>query len=105
VSLSTPQQVQERLEAIEGDLALRQNLLEAAALSWFRCKRDQEEAYARAYVDADGPAHVRHNEAKLAVVGIGKNEEAEFEAVRAVVRVLETRANIGMALLKSQGRA
>jgi hypothetical protein len=35
---------------------------------------------------------------------IGRDEEAEYEAIRAVVRVLETRANIGMALLKAQGR-
>jgi hypothetical protein len=32
-------------------------------------------------------------------------EEARYEALRAVGRVLETRANIGMSLLRSQGRA
>jgi hypothetical protein len=105
VSLSTPQQVQARLEEIEGDLALRQNLLEAVALKWFRAKRDRERDWARAYISADGPAHVRKAEADLAVATVGVQEEAEWEAMRAVVRTLETRATIGMALLKVQGRA
>jgi hypothetical protein len=105
VSLSTPQQIQERLEAIEADLAARQNTLESAGMNWFRAKRDREQAWARAYVSADGPAHVRKAEADLAVATVGRNEEAEWEALRAVVRTLETRATIGMALLKTQGRA
>jgi hypothetical protein len=105
VSLSTPQQIQERLEAIEGDLAIRQNVLEKAAMDWYKAKRDREANWARAYISADGPAHVRKAEADLAVATVGINEEAEYEALRAVVRTLETRATIGMALLKTQARA
>ena len=35
----------------------------------------------------------------------GKVQEAEFEALKAVVRVLETRASIGQSLLRAYGRA
>jgi hypothetical protein len=105
VSLSTPQQIQAKLEDIEQDLAARQNLLERSAMAWYRKKRDREAAWARAYISADGPAHVRKAEADLSVATVGVQEEAEWEALRAVVRTLETRATIGMALLKTQGRA
>lgn len=105
MTLSTPQAVQARLEDIERDLAARQNALEAAALGWYRIKRDREHNWARAYVTANGPAHVRKAEADLAVATVGVAEEAEYEALKAVVRVLETRASIGQSLLRTQGRA
>ena len=35
----------------------------------------------------------------------GAEAEAEWEALRAVVRVLDTRASIGQSILKAQGRA
>jgi hypothetical protein len=104
VTLSTPQEVQARLEAIEADLAIRQNTFEAAAFAWFRAKRDREQRWARAYIEATGPAHERKAKADLAVATVGALEEAEFEAVKAVVRTLETRATIGQSLLRSQGR-
>jgi len=104
VTLSTPQAVQSRLEAIENDLAVRQNAIESAALAWFRAKRDRERQWATAYISADGPAHVRRAEADLAVATLGVLEEAEYESLKAVVRVLETRATIGQSLLRSQGR-
>lgn len=104
MSLSTPQQVQARLEAIENDLAARQNAIEAAALASFRAKRDREKQWAHAYISADGPAHVRKAEADLAVATVGVLQEAEYESLKAVVRVLETRATIGQSLLRSQGR-
>jgi len=105
VSLSTPQQVQERLEQIERDLANRQNALETSALAWFRCKRDKEKRWAQAYLSASGPVNERKAHADLAVAVVGVAEEAEFEAIKAVVRVLEARATIGQSLLRSQGRA
>lgn len=104
MSLSTPQQVQARLEELENDLAIRQNAIEAQALAWFRKKRDREKQWAEAYVRAEGPAHVRKAEADLAVATVGVIEEAEYEAGKAVMRVLETRASIGQSLLRSQGR-
>jgi hypothetical protein len=105
MSLSTPQQVMERLEEIDRELAMRQNLLESAALKWFRAKWDREHKWNVAYARAEGPAHVRKAEAIAETAGVGVEEEAEWEALRAVVRTLETRATIGMALLKAQGRS
>jgi hypothetical protein len=104
VSLSTPQEVQARLEGLDEDLASRQNTLESAAFSWYRAKRDREKQWAQAYIGAAGPAHVRKAEADLAVATVGVLEEAEYEAVKAVVRVIETRVGIGQSLLKAQGR-
>jgi hypothetical protein len=104
VSLSTPQAVLERLEQIEHDLAVRQNAYEAAALAWYRAKRDKEKGHATAYLAATGPVHERKAHADLATATIGVAEEAEYEAIKAVVRTLETRASIGQSILRSQGR-
>ena len=105
MSLSTPQQVQERLEGIERDLAERQLDYETAAMAWFKAKRDREHDEALAFLSAEGTDTKRRMVAKRESANIGKEEEASFEALKAVMRVLETRANIGMALLKSQGRS
>jgi hypothetical protein len=102
--LTAPALVVTRLDEIERDLALRQNLLEAAAMSWYKLKRDQEHAYAVEFMRGEGTVAERQNRARELTALIGKEEEAEYEALRAVVRVLDTRASIGMALLKSQGR-
>lgn len=104
VTLDNPGAVMERLLAIEEDLAIRQGALEAAALAWYRLKRDREHAWALEYMRAEGPAHTRKAQADLLTALIGKNEEAEYEALKAVVRTLETRASIGQSLLRSQGR-
>lgn len=103
-ALSTPAQVQMRLEDIDRDLAERQNTLEETAMEWFRAKRDRELAEAVAYAGASGPATERKIIADAAGAEVGAEEEGAWEGKKAVVRVLETRANIGMALLKSQGR-
>lgn len=104
VTLDNPQAVCERLLAIEEDLAVRQGALESAALAWYRLKRDKERAWAIAYIGADGPVEQRKATATRDTSLIGKEEEAEYEALRAVVRTLETRASIGQSLLRSQGR-
>ena len=75
--LSHPAAVKVRLEGIEDDLAVRQNRLETAALDWFRAKRDREKERATQFLAAQ----------------------------KAVVRVLDTRAAIGMSILRSQERA
>lgn len=103
--LPSPAAIVARLEAIEGDLAVRQNLLEHAAASWFRAKRDREKQYALEYMKAEGTVDARKAQAIEATTLIGVEAEAEYEALKAVVRVLDTRASIGMALLKAQGRA
>jgi hypothetical protein len=94
-----------RLAEIETDLAVRQNALESAGTAWFKAKRDREKARAIAFLSAQGTVAERSAKADEQTALDAKNEEAEWEALKAVVRTLETRANIGMALLKAQGRA
>lgn len=103
--LSTPQQIQARLSDIDNDLAVRQNAFESAARNWYRAKRDREHDRAVAFITATGTVAERNAVAEAETARIGSDAEAEFEAIKAVVRVLETRANIGMSLLRSQGRS
>jgi hypothetical protein len=100
--LSTPAAVLNRLAEIENDLAIRQNALESAASNWYRAKRDKEKARAVAFMAAEGTVAERNAAADEAHALDGKNEEAEYEALKAVVRVLETRASIGQSILKAQ---
>jgi hypothetical protein len=106
VDLTHAQAVLERLEAIEHDLGLRQNVLEAAAMQWYRAKRDKEKAHALAFLEArkNGDT-VAESSAKADrdTALIGAEEEAEYEALRHVVRTLETRASIGQSILRAQG--
>lgn len=102
--LSTPQAVMVRLAEIENDLALRQNLLEASALAWYGCKRNKEKARAVKFLSATGTVAERQAIADRETATDGKEEEALYESLKAVVRTLETRANVCMAVLKSQGR-
>jgi hypothetical protein len=90
---------------IDNDLATRQNDLEQAANDWFRAKRERERTWATTFVSSDGPVDARKAAAINASCMIGVDEEARWEGLRAVVRVLGDRANIGMSLLRSQGRA
>lgn len=96
--------VQKRLEDIEADLQKRETALEDAARKWFVAKRDREKARAIAFLSADGTVAERSAKADLETTVVGKEAEAEFEALRAVVRVLETRASIGQSLLRSMTR-
>jgi hypothetical protein len=94
-----------RLADIENELATRQNELEDSAQAWFTAKRERERTEAQTFIAAVGSVESRRQEAKLVASEIGASEEAAWEGKKAVVRVLETRANIGMAILKSQGRS
>lgn len=104
-SLSSPELVVSKLEAIENDLADRQNLLEAAALNWFRAKRDREHAYAVAFMRAEGTVGQRQAVAAIESCRVGVEDEALFESLKAVCRTLETRASIGQSILRSQQRS
>lgn len=103
--LTSPNAVMARLAEIENDLANRQNLLEEAALDWYRAKRDREKARAVQFLSAEGTVAERQAIADRETATDGKQEEALYESLRAVVRTLETRASIGQSLLKAQGRA
>jgi len=102
--LSSPALVMARLRDIENDLAQRQNDYEQAALDWFRAKRDQEKAWAEAFISAEGTVAERKAIADFATAEVGKEEEAAYEAVKAVVRTLDTRASIGQSILRAQAR-
>jgi hypothetical protein len=104
MTLSHPAAVLERLEAIDRDLANRLPELEAAALAWFRAKRDREKARAEVFLTTQGTVAERSAHADRATVTIGVDDEARYEALKAVVRVLEARSMIGLGLLKAQGR-
>lgn len=105
MTLSAPAAVQERLEAIEVDLAIRQDDYEAAALSWFRMKRDREKQRAEAFMRAEGTVAERNAQAEIQTATIGVEDEATYEALRGVMRTLETRASIGQSILRSQARS
>lgn len=104
-TLSHPAAVKDRLDEIERDLATRQNEFEAAALAWFLAKRERKKAHAVAFLNTSGSVAERNAVADEETEGIGAEHEAAYEAHKAVVDVLDTRAAIGMALLKSQGRS
>lgn len=101
---SVPLNLQERLEAIEQDLAVRQNAWEAAARAWFIASGSVTKDRAIAYRTADGGSTEKREAANEQHGADSTVEQAEYEALRAVVKVLETRATICMSLLKSQGR-
>jgi hypothetical protein len=105
VDLTTPQAVMDRLAEIENDLAIRQNIFEDAALDWYRAKRDKEKARAVAFLSAEGTVAERSAIADEQTALDGKQEEALYESIKAVIRTLETRASIGQSLLRAQGRA
>lgn len=104
MTLSHPVIVLQRLEEIERDLALRQGPLEDAAMAHFRAKRDKERARAIAFMTATGTVAERNAIADKETALHGVEAEAKYEALKAVLRVLDTRASIAQSILKSQGR-
>lgn len=92
------------LEGVERDLAERQNRIEEAAAEWVAAKRHKEKAYATAYMLAEGPVVQRQAEATQATALNGLEAEAKYEALKAVIRVLETRASVGQTLMRSYNR-
>lgn len=102
--LTAPPQVIVQLWQIDQDLASRQNDLEEYAEKWFRAKRDQEFEYSKAFLAATGTVAERTAKAKMDTYTVGVEAEAKYEALKAVVRVLDTRASIAQSILKAQGR-
>ena len=97
--------IEDRLREIDADLEARVGVLERAALAWYQAKRQREHDRAVAFLKAEGTVAERNAEADKQTALDGSESEAEYESVRAVVRVLETRASIGQSLLKAYGRA
>lgn len=94
------------LRDIEQDLAERQNAYETAARAWYTAKPEIERERVRAMLSsgASSVAEKRAAGELAALSADGVEHQAEYEALRAVVRVLETRSTICMSLLKAQGR-
>jgi hypothetical protein len=103
-TLSHPAAVQARLEEIDADLAVRQNEFEDASLAHFTSKRLKEKAKAEAFLRAEGTVAQRTAISERDTAVLGMEEEARWEGLKGVVRVLDTRAAIGMSLLRAQGR-
>ncbi len=105
MSFSAPAGLHQTLEGIEQDLATRQNAYEDAARKWFAKQGEIAKERAISYRKATGNSTDRRAAADEEHGEDGAIEQAEYEALRAVVKVLESRATICMSLLKSQGRA
>lgn len=104
--LSSPAVVMQRLEEIERDLANRQNEFESAARGWYAARAEIERRKAVALLSAqDGSVTEKKARAELAAFDVALlGFESEYEALKAVVRVLEARATINQSLLRAQGR-
>lgn len=100
----SPAQIMQRLEDIEADLAERQNEYAEVSEAWTRSKRDKEKAWADAYMGASGQVTDRKAAAIQASAEVGLEDEAKYVGLKGVVEVLNTRAMIGMGLLKAHGR-
>jgi hypothetical protein len=110
--MTDPGIVVNTLEAISNDMAERQNEYETAARNRARLVRDWEKSLATARRTANG-SDADTRKAVALLTAIEKDDtymnlqqaEGEFEAMKVVMKVLETRAMIGMAILRSQSRA
>lgn len=109
----TPGAVLNRLDEIEKDLAERQPEYETAAEDRARFTRDWDRRLAW-HMKKAGGANSEARKANGFVAAIEqdngelyealKDAEARFEALRVVMRTLETRATIGQSILRAQGR-
>lgn len=107
VDLTSPASVMQRLADIENGMAERQNGYEAIARRWHEAQRDINKAKAWALLTADDKT-VTEKKARGEVAAFdveGAECEAEYEATKAAMRTLESRATILMSVLKAQGRA
>lgn len=106
VDLTHPAAIIATLAEIEQDLALRQNTFGAVARRWYIAQREIGRRKAQALLTSAAPSvTAKKAEGDLAAYDVdGAASEAEYESLKAVIRVLEQRAMIGMALLKAQGR-
>jgi hypothetical protein len=103
-ALDSPHLVMQRLTEIERDLAERQNSYERAAGAWYTAQREIKKAHAIALLSSSkGTVTEKKAEADIAAsVCDGSEFEAEYESLKAVIRVLETRATVCMSILKAQ---
>lgn len=109
----TPAQIEQRLEEIEADMAERQPKFEQAAEDFHRLTRDFNLRYAHAFMAAKGSTATERKQ--IATVAVAASDdgvyaklldaEGRYEGLRAALNTMDKRGMIGMALLKSHGRA
>ena len=91
----------ERLKEIDDQLAVAVNELTDAACDWYVTgKPAREAAEADAFAASPGTVVERKFAADAAGALVGCDEEARWETLVRVVRILETRASIGQSILK-----
>jgi thermostable 8-oxoguanine DNA glycosylase len=109
----SPAGVMERLASIENDLGERQDEFDQAAGDSARLVREWEYRLAVAQTKATTGTDANARKAAAFVAAASqedglferlKEAEGQFAAARAAVKVLETRAMIGMGILKGLGR-
>lgn len=103
----SPALVMRRLEEIDRDLADRQNALEQAARNYHIAAKEFEHKRVVGFLQATGTVEERKSQAyKQAYEGDYGNSlvqyESEYEALKAAVKVLTTRASIGQSILRAQ---
>jgi hypothetical protein len=105
--IDSPVIVMQRLSSIERDMAERQGAYERAADSWFRARREQSKNYAEALLRSQAPSVTAQKaDADIAAyLTDGAEFEAEYEATRHVLELLQKRASILQSILRSQGLA
>jgi hypothetical protein len=102
-----------RLEEIQNDLAERQNEYEQAADDRARCIRDWEKRLAISHAKFATGSDAATRKANAVMRAIEQDDlyerlsdaEARYDALRVVMKTLEARSMIGMAILRSQGRS
>lgn len=105
----TYEQIIERLEGIEGDLAERQPLYEKAASDLHRLTRDYDLRVARVSLQTKADTATEKKWRALDTVAAAadglyenlKNAEGAYEGLKAAIRVIEQRASVLQSLLRS----
>ena len=103
-TFADPGGVMVRLAANRKRHGPRQNNLRSRTRAWVMALRDQKRARAIAFLNAEGTVAERQAIADRDTALDGKMEEAEFEALKAVMRTLSERASVGQSILRAQGR-
>lgn len=101
----SPAELEDRLQEIERDLGHRQNAYASASEKAHTVIREREYRHAVEFMRATGSTVTERKQAAAeATALLGVTEEAEYEGLKAAIRVMELRAMVLMSLLKSAGR-
>ena len=111
MTLASPQEVMQRLDEIEAQMATNQNALEAAAMTFYSCKREVDVERAKATLRQKGGTVAEREAQALLEVSSGDlwqkfvPAEAAYESLKLAQRSLADRASIGQSILRAQKAA